>query len=270
MLDTAHSLKTPLQYLSSKPDQLTHQHLLSLASGETQVIHIPRFIDPDICSSLAKRAQGLGYSPYINVPSAHRIGMAYYETEGDPVRVERYFAEARQHIADFRRACAPFTSPIDTLRCTLDEVWPAGAQLQTLLGRKMFIGLSRMVEPGTTFLAHHDIFEDDAPGCAEATGLVAQFGANVYLQMPDSGGSLLMWDKEFSSSEFNLLRGADYGIAIEALGEPALVVTPAPGDLLIFNSRKLHAVSSGAGNSRLTVSCFVGYRGPSKPLTFWS
>lgn len=270
MLDTTHLMKIELQSILIKPHQLTHQNLASLACGDIQVLHIKGFIDPEICAHLAERAQGHGYSSYINVPSVRRIGMAYYETEGDPIRIEKYFADARQHMIDFRRACAPFVSPIDTLRCTLDEVWPTGAQLQTLLGRKMFVGLSRMVEPGTTFLAHHDIFENDAPNCLEATELTAQFGANVYLQMPESGGSLLMWEKEFSSSEFDALRGANYGIAVEALDEPNLTVTPAPGDLLIFNSRKIHAVSPGTGNSRLAVSCFVGYRGPSKPLTFWS
>ncbi len=45
---------------------------------------------------------------------------------------------------------------------------------------------------------------------------------------------------------------------------------PEPGDLLIFNSRKMHAVSPGTGRSRLAVSCFVGYRGKQQALTYWS
>jgi hypothetical protein len=134
----------------------------------------------------------------------------------------------------------------------------------------MFIGLSRMVNAGTTFLAHHDIFSEDAPGKPEATSLKAQFGANVYLQMPETGGALLMWDREIPPAEFNKLRGDEYGLPVEALGEPDLVVRPEPGDLLIFNSRKMHAVSPGAGKSRLSVSCFVGYRGQGQPLACWS
>lgn len=251
-------------------EELSHEALRQLAVGEALILHIRKFIDPAICRSLAQRAEGYGYSSYLNVPSVRRIGMAYYETEGKPDLIERYFTQARQSTNDFRKACLPFVSPIDTLRCVLDETWRHGAQLQALFGRKMFIGLSRMVEPDTTFLAHHDIFADDAPDCAEARELKAQFGANVYLQMPQTGGSLLMWRREITSAEFNILRGDTYGIKVEELGKPDLVVTPCPGDLLIFNSRKIHAVSPGTGANRLALSCFVGYRGDSQPLTYWS
>jgi hypothetical protein len=244
--------------------------LMALATGKTMVLHIRGFIDASTCGLLAQRAEAHGYAPYLNVPSVRRIGMAFYETEGKPELVERYFASAHQNIADFRRACLPFSSPIDTLRCMLDEAWPAGAHLQTLGGRKMFIGLSRCVEPGTTFLAHHDIFADDAPGHSEATSLIAQFGANIYIQMPSAGGALLMWNDEIPPMVFNRMRGSDYGIPIDRLGPPAVSVRPSPGDLLVFNSRKMHAVSPGSGRSRLAVSCFVGYRGESKPLTYWS
>jgi hypothetical protein len=244
--------------------------MLALAVGKILVLQVRSFVAPSTCALLADRAVDHGYASYLNVPSVRRIGMAFYETQGRPELVQAYFSQAPQHIAEFRRACSPWESPIDRLRCTLDELWPHGAMLQTLGRRKMFVGLSRMVEPGTTFLAHHDLFEQDAPGSEEATSLLAQFGANVYLRMPLRGGALMMWRQEMPAAQFDALRGDDYGLPVERLGPPDLVVTPEPGDLLIFNSRKLHAVSPGVGRSRLAVSCFVGYRGLSQPLTFWS
>jgi 2OG-Fe(II) oxygenase superfamily len=256
--------------LTTTPDNLNYPALLSLAAGDVMVIRVAGFIDSTTCALIAQRAEGHGYSPYLNVPSVRRIGMAFYETENKADLVDDYFKSARLNIANFRAACAPYLSPIDKLRCTLDEVWPSGANLQTLDERKMFIGLSRMVEAGTTFLAHHDKFSEDAPGYAESTSLLAQFGANVYIQMPESGGDLVMWEKEISTPAFDELRGDAYGVSIERLGKPDVTVTPTPGDLFIFNSRKMHAVLMGTGRSRLALSCFVGYRGPSQPLTFWS
>ncbi len=256
--------------LSATRGELSAKALVAVAGGAAMVLHIRGFVDPSTCALLAQRAEHLGYSSYLNVPSVRRIGMAYYETEGKPELIESYFASASQHLSDFRRACAPFCSPIDTLRCTLDEIWPHGARLQSLGGRKMFVGLSRSVEPGTTFLAHHDIFAEDAPGQPEATSLSAQLGANIYMQMPGAGGALLMWKDEIAPSTFNKMRGEHYGIPIARLGPPDVRVRPAPGDLLIFNSRKMHAVSPGTGRSRLALSCFVGYRGESNPLSFWS
>ena len=49
-----------------------------------------------------------------------------------------------------------------------------------------------------------------------------------------------------------------------------VVLTPETGDLIIFNSRNLHAVRPAAGGPRVTLSCFLGYRGATEPLTYWS
>ncbi len=138
--------------------------IIALAEQELAVIQVRAFVPAHVCALLAERAESHGYSSYLNVPSVRRIGMAFYETEGRADLIEQYFAEARQHLRDFRRACEPYCSPIDILRCTLDEIWPYGANLQTLDQRKMYIGLSRMVSAGTTFLAHHDIFSEDVLG----------------------------------------------------------------------------------------------------------
>src|SRR5262249_27067087 len=129
---------------------------------------------------------------------------------------------------------------------------------------------SRMVRPGTTFLAHHDLFQDDAPGEPEANDLKSQFGANVYIKVPSEGGELLMWRKEIAAPIFNQMRGADYGLDISTLGQADLSIKPDRGDLLIFNSRKMHAVAPGKEINRLALACFVAYRGMHKPLTFWS
>jgi predicted 2-oxoglutarate/Fe(II)-dependent dioxygenase YbiX len=196
--------------------------------------------------------------------------MAFYETELKSELIDRYFAVAREHQNDFRKACEPFGSPLDTFRCLLDEIWPAGAHLQSIFGRKMFVGLSRMVEPNTTFLAHHDIFAEDAPGVVEAESLTAQFAANIYFKMPEVGGELLMWHRNMPTVEFDERRKGKYGIAIDDLPPPDVVVKPGCGDLLIFDSRKIHAVASPHGTARMAVSFFIGYRGDDKPLTYWS
>ena len=79
-----------------------------------------------------------------------------------------------------------------------------------------------------------------------------------------------MWRDEISDAEFLRRRGSNYGMEIEPLGTPDIVVKPRIGDLIIFNARKLHAVASGSGSDRLTVSSFLGYRGHGQALTFWS
>lgn len=251
-------------------ENLDASHIRSLAKNEIRVIQVEEFASKKTCEIISNGAIELGYKPYINVDSVRRIGMAYYETEHQEDLIQAYFASAATCLEQMRRACDPVGSPMDTARCLLDEVWPAGAHLQTLFGKKMFVGLSRLVEPNTTFLAHHDIFADDAPGMAESESVISQFGANVYVQMPERGGELLMWHRNMTIAEFDEKRRGQYGIAIDDLPEPDVVLKPGTGDLLIFDAHKLHAVASPKDRQRLALSFFIAYRGDDKPLTYWS
>jgi hypothetical protein len=164
--------------------------------------------------------------------------------------IEDYFDRATRNIAELRNRCAPYSSPVDTLRCMFDEAWPAGAHLESLYGRKMYVGLSRVVKPGVCFLAHHDIFAKDAPDSFQARSLEAQFACNVYLNMPTEGGALQMWDHDISPEQFDEMRGDSYGI------DPALLGTPS---LDIPRTRRFHHVqftahalgNTGCGRSTL-------------------
>jgi len=88
--------------------------------------------------------------------------------------------------------------------------------------------------------------------------------------MPEQGGELLMWHQTLSVAEFDARRQGAYGIDVASLPPPDVVVTPSVGDLLIFDARRLHAVSAPQGQARLALSFFVGYRGDDEPLTCWS
>lgn len=256
--------------LKTTRKNLSADHIRSLARNEVRIIQVQNFVSNKASAIIANGAVELGYKPYINVDKVGRIGMAYYETEHEERLVKQYFDLAPRCQEQLRVACDPVGSPMDTVRCLLDEVWPAGANLQTLFAKKMFVGLSRMVEPNTTFLAHHDIFADDAPGMQESESVISQFGANVYVQMPNKGGELLMWHKNMSIAEFDEKRNGEYGINIKNLPPPDVVLKPNTGDLLIFDAHKLHAVASPKDQARLALSFFIAYRGDNKPLTYWS
>lgn len=196
--------------------------------------------------------------------------MAFYEVEGDTSRFKQYFASAQDSIEAFRNRCFPLISPIDLIRCRLDETWLAGAGIARLYGQKMFVGLSRVVEPNVNFLAHHDILSKDAPDSFEAHSLLAQLACNIYLDVPDDGGNLHIWEKELSPEEFDQQRGNSYGIDPELLGEPDVIVDVNSGDLVFFNAKKMHAVTASQTKSRLSISCFIGYKGANVPLILWS
>ncbi|MEJ7686370.1 MAG: 2OG-Fe(II) oxygenase [Variovorax sp.] len=249
---------------------LSKQMVDALIAGEAPIVRVANFVQASTCPSIALGLQKQGYDDYLNAPTVGRIGMSFFETGHDAEVVDRYFQTALPNIEALRRACAPYPCPIDVFRCVVDEFWPKGANLQTLSGRKMFAGLSRNMRPGAPLLAHHDMFARLAPDAPEASDLLMQMAVNVYIDVPAQGGELLMWRPEISDAEFLRRRGAKYGMDIEPLGAPDIVVKPEAGDLIVFNARKLHAVAAGEGSDRLTLSCFLGYRGADLPLTFWS
>jgi len=251
-------------------ERLELDALKKLMHEEVLAIYVPQFVTSDLASNLYKQIIGYGFDKYLNAPSIGRIGMAFYEAENQPQLMENYFENASNNINELRKRCMPYGSPIDLLRCALDEVWPAGAKLETLYGRKMYVGLSRVVKPEVLFLAHHDIFAKDAPDNFQAHSLQTQIVANIYLSMPREGGALQIWDQQISPEEFDRMRGNSYGIEPAILGKATLEVCPKAGDLILFNSRRMHAVTPGTEGIRLSLSCFIGYRGIATPLTFWS
>lgn len=249
---------------------LTIEAIRLLVFGKTLIVRVGGFVDPAICPLIADGLQKAGYDDYLNAPMVGRIGMSFFETGDKPEIVQHYFDTAVSNIEKLRTACAPYQCPMDIFRCVIDETWPNGAHLQTLSGQKMFAGLSRNMRPATPLLAHHDMFARLAPHALEANNLLAQLAVNVYIDIPEIGGELIMWRDEISDSEFLARRGSKYGMDLEPLGEPDITVKPEVGELILFNARKLHAVAAGEGSDRLTVSCFLGYRGESQPLTIWS
>lgn len=249
---------------------LTFEALNALCEGTTQIVRVPNFTDPALCRSLATGLLTEGYNDYLNAPKVGRIGMSYFETSGKREIKDFYFDTAIENIEKLRSACAPYQCPIDVFRCVIDETWPNGGNLQTVGGKKMFVGLSRKMQPSTPLLAHHDMFARLAPEEPAANDLIRQMAVNIYIDVPEVGGELLMWRNEISDVEFLERRGTKYGMDIEPLGQPDIVVKPKAGELIIFDARKLHAVAAGEGSDRLTVSCFLGFRGPSRPLTVWS
>lgn len=244
--------------------------VLALIRHEVQILRVPQFISSKACQQISSGLKSTGYTDYLNAPKVGRIGMSFFETGRKPEIVEHYFATALDNIKLLRWACAPNPCPMDTFRCIMDEIWLSGCTLQTLYGKKMFVGLSRCMKPGIPLKAHHDMFGRHAPDTPEAASLISQFAINIYVDVPEMGGELVMWDKEISDEEFIERRGSDYAIQPENLPPCDYSVKPANGDLILFNARKLHAVLPGEGSDRLTISGFLGYRGDREQLTVWS
>ncbi|NBD31407.1 MAG: hypothetical protein GVY17_00140 [Cyanobacteria bacterium] len=101
--------------------------------------------------------------------------------------------------------------------------------------------------------------------------LYNQIAANIYLQTQPEGGELMLWDHKCNTqTEYDALRDGDsYALDATKLSAPAISIKPEAGDLILFESTRVHAVRPGKCCSRITMSTFIGYN-KNQPLQFFS
>jgi carrier-protein-independent halogenase WelO5-like protein len=252
--------------------QLSRQSLLQLAAREVGAIHVKNFYPAEIGKQVAQQAYNhpqLGHYHKKYTSSVGRICIPHIDTESDPEIAEQYYQHAAENIAAIRSLFTPYLAPVDHMRLLLQELWPAGANVQQIYGRSCFAGAIRVFEPKRSeFFPHNDRidFETEAP---EVRDVTEQLVANIYLEVPDRGGDLLLWLRDPTPREHQIIRDVE-GLSSDSVEPPALTIHPGAGDLIIFSSRMLHAVTPCATGYRVGMALFIACRAPHLPLTFWS
>ena len=198
-----------------------------------------------------------------------RLGMAYSEVRSDHLR-RLYHESALANIRRIRDIFSELASPMDRLRNMLDEIWPKGAHLLNIGNDKCFVGICRYLQPGIDLEPHIDNLHWTLPNHVDWK-LQYQLSANVYLEVPPTGGELELWNFQPDPETYGKLQGSrSYGISREALPLPNLTIRPAVGDLIIMNPRFIHAVRPTLEFDRITMSAFIGIRSLDDSLNYWS
>lgn len=252
---------------------LNQADLLDLVQGRILALRIsnyyPQWLCQELCQRLLELPQFARYLRAQNV-GVQRTGMTFFETKGDPGLLEQYYQEAQQLCATVRSACFPYLCPIDKLRVELEEAWSAGAHLENLHGRPMLVGIARMFEDSFELPPHQDVLARDLSDNPAAGLLLSQLSANIYLQAAQEGGELEVWGIKPSYAEFLDLSCDELHFDRDKLPLPEVVYRPQAGDLVLFDSGRVHGVRPSRQGPRVSMSCFMGYRGQDQPLSYWS
>ncbi|MDC9593966.1 2OG-Fe(II) oxygenase [Xenorhabdus sp. IM139775] len=249
---------------------LTGNHLRALCIGDILAIRIPNFVQ----ISVIERAKeelffhqekgALGHAQEFT-----RLGIAYAEIKTDEVRQE-YHQQAIKNIQRIRGIFGDLASPIDNFRTLLDDIWPEGARLLSVKKQKCFVGVCRYLTPNVDLEPHIDSLEWTLPPNTDWK-LQYQLSANIYMQVPNNGGELEMWNIQPSVLEYERLKGKQhYGINRHDMPTPDLVIKPQIRDLIILNPRFIHAVRPVKEQDRITLSSFIGVISENDPLVYWS
>ncbi len=262
--------------------RLTLNNLRELFAGKTLAIHISNFYPQVEAQRLSQQLiDHAQFERYFRAPDigVRRTGMTFFETNGSTEQLLRYYDEAQPATHALRGACAPLLSPVDKLRLELGDLWLDGVRSENAHGRPMLAGIGRVFENGFELPPHQDILARDLqdatlPPLNDHQSLLRQLSANIYLRPAHQGGQLEIWHLSPSLQEQQAIRDNEFqyeGIVDrQNLPDPDVILTPQSGDLVLFDSGHVHAVRACEGGPRVSMSLFIGYRGPNQPLTYWN
>ncbi|GAA2661336.1 hypothetical protein [Streptomyces vastus] len=246
-----------------------------LVAGDVLAIRVSGFTDPAEAHGMAHRlAAHPSLSAYRNTPELVRVGESHYETHDvdgstNGRALAEYLRNADPLMEEIRACCAPSPSPLDVLWRDLDAFY--GLERARIDDRPMFAGVCRVFPEGSELLPHNDRLSRDAPGLPLGRELDAQLAANIYLQVPERGGELQLWDLRPDEAQLAAWSASDseYGTDRALVPPPSCVLPVTAGDLVLIDATKLHAVSRQEQGARIGLSCFLGVR-HGRPLVCWS
>lgn len=244
-------------------------HLLQLLKGEVYAVRLSEAVGADALAGLRSRLVGReDHGPLATDPQFRRLGYAFSEVPSGEEHA--YFVEASQHRQRLRQLASPYEYPADSIRILLDEAWPSGATLLTWESRKFFAGVVRYQQTGVDLEPHTDNVHRNLPD-GNTLDIRRQLSVNVYLDVPDRGGDLEIWDLYPSEDDYRSQSGERvWGIDRDVVGKPRLTIRPEVGEAIFIDPRRVHAVSPTHDRPRVTVGLFIGVRGREQPLGVWS
>jgi hypothetical protein len=248
---------------------LTADAIRNLVIGGVLAVRVPGYCSPELCRKLsAVLASVLERRSFRRIYDSNV--RAFSDAAADPAMQRRYLRETSNVMATLRDVCQPYASPVDRLRCELDEMWPGGARLLRVHGSPLVFGMLRVWRDGAQALPHRDVLGLSVPGVPEASSFTEQLGVNVYLRVPEreGEGALELWDATVDETEHGI--DGTYGYRRELLPAPALTLHPELGDLVLLRSTRVHAVRPTSEGERMTLSGFIGHRDAAHPLQLWS
>jgi hypothetical protein len=253
--------------------ELSAQVIDDLISGRTLVAIVPGYCAPDRCRAISAAVnQSDAAVPYTHElhQDGHiveeyfgvdRIGTPFNSTYTDrPEATDAYYADAIAGRQRFQRICDGPT-PIDQFAADLDAHHEQGAEVGAFEGRPMLAGIVRITRAELSHQSAEEPHYDALP--ERYAALKMQLAANIYLDVPEKGGALEVWDHPAVAPDFQQPE------AWRAQLPQPVTIQPEQGDLVVFSCRRPHAITSFEGKDRISCQVFIGYQ-EGQPLQLWN
>ncbi len=252
-------------------ERLEGEDVLAVTRGELAYVHVPGFLDLAWAGEVSARFLGAvgPLHTWYDYETARtlRVGRALLQ---ELPHVEAYFDAAPATNAAVRALFEGGDDALASVRAALaaatgwEDLEPEEA------GRAYATDLVQAVEEGSRAALHSDARRRELGLAISSFPLNLTW--NVYLQMPERGGDLVVYDRAWRpvDERFRRARGSDYLRGI--LEETArAAVRPASGDLVIFDADRYHEVATTEGPTRrVTAHSFIAADAERGAFMVWS
>jgi len=187
-----------------------------------------------------------------SISQVTRLGISQYQ-QGVKGSREEYFGAAREARAEYAVIFAASFDPLTRFINALSALgFDAGIMQEPGWG-PYFAGTGK-VRNGVSPI-HVDFSPQDSEGWAVGS-LDAQLAWNYYINIPRTGGELLLWDKTwYPEHDIHQAEGSFWYHPTVVADADEVRIAVQPGDVVLLNSRNYHAVAESA--DRLAYGSFI-------------
>tara|TARA_B100001750_G_scaffold57688_1_gene45600 strand:+ start:641 stop:1396 length:756 start_codon:yes stop_codon:yes gene_type:complete len=235
--------------------QLWQKHNLDtedLTSGKIPFIIIPNVISESTCASLSEKI----FKNYKSVPGpgiknklGTSLGSHIYEKS-------KYFLNSKKSNTFIKNIFSDGYSPLKSMRQIISQTFQK--QISTASENKMSYSdcVIRIHNEGDSVHLHRDNCNFEMPDY-DVSKYKNQLSAILYLQSPEHGGELTVYDKQWNRYD-ERSRQPDFGYSFDLVNCISHTsISPTTGSLVILNPNFYHKVESVHGNRpRVSIGFF--------------
>lgn len=244
-----------------------------LSSNLIAAVKISNFYGPEDLAIIDKNINRQDIAWYVNSENKQgRIGLSATEYHAKENGRDLYFSLAPKATAAREKMFSGVSDPVQKIIDLFSSEYQIGiAQEPGADGARYFSGLIRAMGAKSTL--HFDYAPVQLPGW-EVSKSEEQFGLVLYLQMPDTGGELSIYNHPWVPADEihnkDILEKGPNGFDPGFLkDERPTQVSPASGDLIIFRTRNFHQIDEiASGQIRLSFNTFMTLNDDA--LSLWS
>ena len=239
--------------------------LNDLSSGKSRYIEIPNVLQNSVCRTLSEKILH-NLSETSNSLQSNIIGTSLskhiYDKPG-------YFFNARKSNELIQNLFSETVSPLEKMFQTIELLSHKKILTATEDGNSYSTCAIRIHKNGDSVHLHRDNCNFEMPDYF-VSKYKNQLSAILYLQTPQSGGELKIYDKIWSKDDESQ-RNPEFGYSFNVIeGVNYTTISPVAGNLVLINPNYYHSIESISGtDDRISIGFFFA-ESPDNSLYSWS